>query len=215
MRDFTSTQIILALVWAARWTVLLSLAAFIGGGLAGLAFTLMRISPLKFVKVLGRLYIEVVQGIPLLIQFLLVFFGLRVLGLQISPWMAATIALTTFTSAFLADIWRGSIQAIPKEQWDASSALSLTYFQQLGLIILPQAIRTSIPSTVGFLVQVIKGTSLASAIGFVELARSATNITNVTFDPFFVYLITAIIYFLLCFPISILSRRLEKKLSYD
>ncbi|MEM7769455.1 MAG: amino acid ABC transporter permease [Cyanobacteria bacterium P01_E01_bin.6] len=215
MRDFTSAEIIFALMWAARWTVLLSIVAFACGGAAGVMVTLIRISPVKPVRFLGRVYVEVIQGIPLLIQFLLVFFGLRVLGIRLSPWMAATLALTTFTSAFLADIWRGSIQAIPKEQWDASSALSFNYFQQLGLIILPQAIRTSIPPTVGFLVQVIKGTSLASAIGFVELARSASNITNVTFDPFFVYLSTAMIYFFICFPISILSRRLEKKLTYE
>jgi polar amino acid transport system permease protein len=215
MRDFTATQIILALLWAARWTVLLSLVAFIFGGITGLVLTFIRISPLKPIRVLGRVYVEVIQGIPLLIQFLLVFFGMRILGLQVSLWIAAAVALTTFTSAFLADIWRGSIQAIPKEQWDASTALSFNYFQKLGLIILPQAIRTSIPPTVGFLVQVIKGTSLASAIGFVELAQSATNISNVTFDPFFVYLVAAAIYFLLCFPISLLSRRLEKRMMYS
>ena len=215
MRDFTYAEIIVALMWAARWTVLLSMVAFICGGITGFVLTLMRISPLRLMQALGRIYIEIVQGIPLLIQFLLAFFGLSVIGIEISPWAAATLALTTFTSAFLADIWRGSIQAIPIEQWEASSALSFGYFQKLWLIILPQAVRTSIPPTVGFLVQVIKGTSLASAIGFVELARSATNITNVTFEPFFVYLATAVIYFFICFPISSLSRRLEKKLAYD
>ncbi|NER79475.1 MAG: amino acid ABC transporter permease [Leptolyngbya sp. SIO1D8] len=215
MRDFTYPEIIFALIWATRWTILLSGMAFVCGGTAGLMMTLIRISPLRPIQLIGAAYIEVIQGIPLLIQFLLAFFGLSVIGIEISPWAAATLALTTFTSAFLADIWRGSIRAIPKGQWEASSALSLNYFQQLGLIILPQAVRTSIPPTVGFLVQVIKGTSLASAIGFIELARSATNITNVTFDPFFVYLSTAIIYFLICFPVSILSRRLEKRLAYD
>ncbi|MBE7384464.1 MAG: amino acid ABC transporter permease [Leptolyngbya sp. SIO1E4] len=215
MRDFTYAEIIFALLWATRWTILLSAIAFICGGATGILMTLMRISPLRPIQFVGLVYIEIIQGIPLLIQFLLAFFGLSVIGIEISSWAAATLALTTFTSAFLADIWRGSIQAIPKGQWEASSALSLNYFQQLGLVILPQAVRTSVPPTVGFLVQVIKGTSLASAIGFIELARSATNITNVTFEPFLVYLSTAIIYFLICFPISILSRRLEKRLAYD
>ncbi|MGD1906503.1 MAG: amino acid ABC transporter permease [Leptolyngbyaceae cyanobacterium] len=214
MRDFSHLQILTALLWATRWTLLLSTVAFVCGGIAGALLLLLRISPIKPLKYLSWLYSEIIQGTPLLIQFLLAFFGLSILGIEISPWSAATLALTTFTSAFLGDIWRGSVEAIPKEQWEASKALSLNYFQQLGLVILPQALRLSIAPTVGFLAQVIKGTSLASAIGFVELARSATNITNVTFDPFFVYAATAVIYFCICFPISVLSRKLEKTLAH-
>lgn len=175
---------------------------------------LMRISPLRPLRYISWAYLEIVQGTPLLIQFLLAFFGISILGIEISPWMSATLALTTFTSAFLGDIWRGSVDSIPAGQWEASRALSMTYPQLLGLVILPQAVRRSIAPTVGFLVQVVKGTSLASAIGFVELARSATNITNVTFEPFFVYLVTAVVYFGICFPISVFSRKLEKSLAY-
>ena len=214
MRDFTHLEILFALLWATRWTLLLSAIAFTCGGLVGFLLLLMRISPFQPVKYFSWLYSEIIQGTPLLIQFLLAFFGLSILGIEISPWTSAVIALTTFTSAFLGDIWRGSVEAIPKGQWEAAKALSLPYFQQLGLVILPQALRFAIAPTVGFLAQVIKGTSLASAIGFVELARSATNITNVTFEPFFVYLVTAIIYFGLCFPISVLSRKLEKSLAH-
>ncbi|MEM9903604.1 MAG: amino acid ABC transporter permease [Cyanobacteria bacterium P01_D01_bin.44] len=214
MRDFSYLEILFALLWAARWTLLLSAVAFICGGMAGFLLLLMRISPFKPIKYLSWGYSEIVQGTPLLIQFLLAFFGLSILGIEISPWTSATIALTTFTSAFLGDIWRGAVEAIPQGQWEASKALSLNYFQRLGLVILPQAVRLSIGPTVGFLAQVIKGTSLASAIGFVELARSATNITNVTFQPFWVYLITALIYFGICFPISAFSRKLEARFSF-
>ena len=214
MRDFSYLDIVFALVWAARWTLLLSVIAFICGGVAGFGLMLMRISPFRPLKYLSWAYLEIVQGTPLLIQFLLAFFGISILGIDISPWMAATLALTTFTSAFLGDIWRGAVESIPTGQWEASKALSMNYFQQLGLVILPQAVRRSIAPTVGFLAQVIKGTSLASAIGFVELLRSATNITNVTFDPFFVYLVTAVVYFAICFPISVASRKLEKSLAY-
>ena len=214
MRDFSYLDIVFALLWATRWTLLLSTVAFLCGGAAGFVLMLMRISPFPPVKYLSWLYSEVVQGTPLLLQFLLAFFGLSILGIEISPWASATLALTMFTSAFLGDIWRGAVEAIPKGQWEASKALSLNYFQQLGLVIVPQALRLAIAPTVGFLAQVIKGTSLASAIGFVELARSATNLTNVTFEPFFIYLITAIIYFGLCFPISVFSRKLEKSLAY-
>ncbi|MEO0755458.1 MAG: amino acid ABC transporter permease [Cyanobacteria bacterium J06648_16] len=214
MRDFSHLDILLALLWAARWTLLLSAVAFVSGGIAGGIVMLMRISPFRPVRYLSQVYTEIIQGTPLLIQFLIAFFGLSILGLDISPWLSATLALTTFTSAFLSDIWRGAVQSIPQGQWQAARSLSLNYFQQLGLVILPQALRRSVAPTVGFLAQVIKGTSLASAIGFVELARSATNITNVTFEPFFVYLVTAVIYFAICFPISLLSRKLEKSLAY-
>ena len=214
MRDFSHLDILLALLWAGRWTLLLSAVAFVSGGIAGGIVMLMRISPFRPVRYLSQVYTEIIQGTPLLIQFLIAFFGLSILGLDISPWLSATLALTTFTSAFLSDIWRGAVQSIPQGQWQAARSLSLNYFQQLGLVILPQALRRSVAPTVGFLAQVIKGTALASAIGFVELARSATNITNVTFEPFFVYLVTAVIYFAICFPISLLSRKLEKSLAY-
>ncbi|MEM9817034.1 MAG: amino acid ABC transporter permease [Cyanobacteria bacterium P01_D01_bin.6] len=213
MRDFSHLEVLYTLLWATRWTLLLSAVAFVCGGIAGGLLLLMRISKFKPIKYLSWLYTEIVQGTPLLIQFLLAFFGLSILGIELSPWTSATIALTTFTSAFLGDIWRGAVEAIPRGQWEASKSLSLNYFQQLGLVILPQALRLAIAPTVGFLAQVIKGTSLASAIGFVELARSATNITNVTFQPFFVYFLTAVIYFGICFPISAWSRKLEKVLA--
>lgn len=214
MRDFSTLDIVFALLWATRWTLLLSTVAFVCGGLAGFCVLLMRISPFKPVKSVGWAYSEIIQGTPLLIQFLLTFFGLSILGIELSPWGAAALALTTFTSAFLGDIWRGSVESLPIGQWEAAKSLSLNYFQQLRLIVLPQALRLSIAPTVGFVVQVIKGTSLASAIGFVELARSATNLSNVTFDPFLIYLITALIYFGICFPISVFSRKLEKKLTH-
>ncbi|RZM79384.1 amino acid ABC transporter permease [Leptolyngbya iicbica] len=214
MRDFSYIDIIMALIWAARWTLLLSVVAFVCGGIAGFLLMLLRISPLTPLRYVSRGVAEIIQGTPLLIQFLLAFFGLSILGIELSPWTSATLALTAFTSAFLSDIWRGAVESIPVGQWEAARAMSFNYFQQLGLVILPQAVRLSIAPTVGFLAQVIKGTSLASAIGFVELARSATNITNVTFEPFFVYLVTAVIYFAICFPISVFSRRLEKSLAY-
>lgn len=214
MRDFSQYEILIALLRATRWTLALSAVAFICGGITGILLMLLRISPYQLLRAISRTYSEFVQGTPLLIQFLLAFFGSSIFGLDLSPWTAATVALTTFSSAFLGDIWRGTVEAIPQGQWDGAKALSLNYFQQLQLVILPQALRIAIPPTVGFMVQVIKGTSLASAIGFVELARSATNIANVTFEPFFVYALAAAIYFAICFPISVASRKLEATLAH-
>lgn len=137
-----------------------------------------------------------------------------VFGVNLSPLQAATLALTAFTSSFLADIWRGSIDAIPKGQWEAAEAIGFGYFKKLRLIVLPQALKLSIAPTVGFAVQVIKGTSLASIIGFTELSRAAAQINNVTLQSLLVFSLTGLIYFCLCYPLSIWSQRLEQKLTY-
>lgn len=216
MQDFTFANILANLLIATRWTIALSAIAFTGGGIVGFIVMLMRISPNPIIRAVSLIYVEIFEATPLLMQLFLVFFGISVLfGLNLSAWTAATIALTTYSSAFLADIWRGSVEAVPRGQWEASRALGLPYIKQLKRIILPQAIRMSIPPTVGFAVQVVKGTSLASVIGFIELTRSASSISNVTFKPFLVYSMAALIYFCLCFPLSLWSKHLEKKFSYE
>jgi polar amino acid transport system permease protein len=213
--QFTIDVIVRNLLLATRWTILLSLIAFVGGGIVGFLIMLLRISPNKLLKFISSIYVGFFQGTPLLLQLFLTFFGISVLfNLNLSPWVAAAIALTTYTSAFLGDIWRGSVEAIPRGQWEASTALGLPYFKQLRKIILPQAVQLSIPPTVGFAVQVIKGTSLASVIGFVELTRAAGAISNVTFKPFLVFSIAALFYFCLCFPLSLWSKHLEKRFAY-
>ena len=189
------------------------LIAFVGGGLFGLIIAILRVVPVRLLNYLGMAYIQFIQGTPLLMQLFLAFFGLAILGLDVSAWLAAAIALIGFTSAFLGEIWRGCIQAIPKPQWEASASLGLGIFQQMWYVIFPQAFKISIPPTVGFLVQVIKGTSLASVIGFIELSRAATAINNVTFRPFLVFSLVGLIYFSLCYPLSVLSQRMERRLN--
>lgn len=215
MQDFSLADILANLLIATQWTIALSAIAFVGGGIVGFLLMLMRISPNRIFRGLSIIYIEFFEATPLLMQLFLVFFGISVLfGLNLSTWAAASIALTTYTSAYLADIWRGSVEAVPQGQWEGARALGLSYFKQLRKVILPQAVRMSIPPTVGFAVQVIKGTSLASVIGFIELTRSASSISNVTFQPFLVYSLAAVIYFCLCFPLSWWSRKLERSFAY-
>ena len=215
MNGFTVPQIFINLVVAAKWTIILSLIAFVVGGIVGFLLMLMRISPNKWIKGLSLIYIEFFQGTPLLLQLFLAFFGMSVVfGINLSPLAAATIALTAFTSSFLADIWRGSIEAVPAGLWEAASALGFGYSKQLELIVLPQALKMSIAPTVGFLVQVIKGTSLASVIGFSEVSRVASEINNVTLNSLLVFSIAGLIYFILCYPLSLWSQRLEKQLNY-
>lgn len=212
MNDFTTWDIVRNLLLAARWTVVLSLVAFAGGSLVGLVLTVMRASNVRVLAWFTRIYIELFQGTPLLMQLFLAFFGLSLLGINVSAWTAASMALILFTSAFLGEIWRGCVEAIPQSQWEAAQSLGLSFGESLRYIILPQALRIAIPPTVGFSVQVVKGTALASIIGFVELTKAATMLNNATFKPFLVFSFVGLIYFLLCYPLSLFSRRLERKL---
>jgi polar amino acid transport system permease protein len=211
IRDFSINDILL-LLRAAQWTVVLSLIAFLGGAAVGLVIALARTAPLALLRRIATGYIELFQGTPLLMQLFVVFFGVNIIGYQISAWTAVALGLTLYGSAFLGEIWRGCIETVPKGQWEASRALGLRYPQQIVLIVLPQAVRIAIPPTVGFLVQLIKSTSLASILGFTELTRAGQLVNNATYRPLIVFAIVSAIYFALCWPLSVASRRLEKRL---
>lgn len=213
MSDFSFWVILSNLLLATRWTILLSLVAFVCGGIVGLALLFARVSKIGWLEAATRYYIEFFQGTPLLMQLFLFFFGVALLGVEVSPWLAASLALTFWTSAFLAEIWRGCVESLPKGQWEAGETLALSYVEQMRHIILPQALRIAIPPTVGFSVQVIKGTALASIIGFVDLTKAGTMLNNATFRPFLVYSLVALIYFALCFPLSWYAHRLERQLN--
>ena len=141
----------------------------------------------------------------------LAYFGLPALGLDVAPLAAAAMALSIYVSAYLGEIWRGCIESVPRTQAEAAECLALRWHQRVWHVILPQAIKIATPPTVGFMVQIVKNTSLASAIGFVELARAGQIINNSTFEPFVIFVIVAALYFVLCYPLSVLSRRLERK----
>jgi len=201
------------LVEAAQWTVALSLMAFIGGGIVGLIVALSRTAENAVARTFSMWFIQVFRGTPLLLQLFLVFFGAPVLGLDINPWLAAAVALTLNSGAFLGEIWRGCIEAIPRGQWEAAEALGLSYWNKMRDVVLPQALKIAVPPTVGYLVQIVKGTSLAAIIGFTELTRAGQIINNATFQPMVVFSIVAAIYFVLCWPLSLLAAYMERRLA--
>jgi polar amino acid transport system permease protein len=211
--DFTLWDIARNLLLAARWTLLLSAIAFAGGGFFGLVLLMIRIGRYQWARTAVKLYVELFQSTPLLMQLFLVYFGLPKLGIEVSAWLAAAVCLTLYSSAFLTDIWRGCVEAIPRGQWDGSASLGLHYLSQLRLVILPQATRMAIPPTVGFLVQLVKSTALASIVGYHELTKTAQILTNATFQPFVIYGMVALIYFAICYPLTWWSRRLEWRLA--
>ncbi|HEX7386799.1 MAG TPA: amino acid ABC transporter permease [Castellaniella sp.] len=212
MRSFSVIDI-WSLLLAVRWTVALAVIALAGGALGGLALALARTSQSRRLQAVSRGFIILFQGTPLLMQLFLIFFGFPVLGIDVNPWLAAGVALIFNTSAFLGDIWRGCIQAVPKGQTEAAYALNLGSFDRMRYVILPQAFKIAIPPTVGFMVQIIKGTSLTAIIGFAELTRTAQIINNATFAPLPVFSLVALLYFCLCWPLSKWSRQLERRLS--
>ena len=211
LHDFGPRDL-LFILRAAQWTVILSLIAFAGGGVLGLLVALGRISANRATRRLAVGVVRLNQGTPLLIQIFIVFFGAAAMGWQISAMLAASICLVVNTGAFLGEIWAGCILAIPRGQWHAAAALGLRPYARMATVILPQAARISIPPTVGFLVHVIKGTSLAALIGFVELSRAGQIINNTTYDPLLVFGTIGLVYFALCWPLSLASRRLERRL---
>jgi polar amino acid transport system permease protein len=201
------------LVFAARWTIILAIIAFVGGGIGGLIVALLRTADSPVARNSMVIFIRVFQGTPLLMQLFLAYFGMAIFGYNVNPLIAAMIALTAHASAYLGEIWRGCIQAVPRGQTEAATALGLHYFARMRYVVLPQAARIAVPPTVGFLVQLLKETSLTSIIGFVELTRQGQIITSVTFRPFLVYGLVAGIYFIMCWPLSLVARRMERGLA--
>ncbi len=213
MISLSLADIIPFLLLAARWTLLLSAIAFIGGTAGAMLLLLLRYARPILGGRLVHLYVEVLQGTPLLLQLFLVFFGLPLLGIDVSPLLAAGVALTLYATAFLAEIWRGCVDAIPRGQWDASASLGMGFLAQMRYVILPQALSIAVPPTVGFLVQLVKSTALASIVGFNELTRAGQIVANATFQPFPIYGIVALTYFAMCYPLTLAANALEGRLS--
>ncbi len=207
----TFNQIVF-LLQGTLWTIALALIGFVGGGVIGMGIALMRVSRSVVVRWMAAVYVQIVQGIPLPVLMFLSYFGLAITGVQVPAVVAAGVSMTIFAAAFLGEIWRGSIQAVPRTQWEAADSLGLTRFQMMVDVILPQAVRLSIPPTVGFMVQIVKNTSYAVVIGFTELTQSGKIVNNVIFQPFVVFTIVGAIYFCLCSPLAHASRRLDLRL---
>lgn len=195
---------------SAGWTLLLTAVAFCVGGLLGGALAILRLSPNRLLRGFASGWILVIQSIPVLMVLFMSYYGLSLIGIELPAFFAASLSLSIYVSAYLAEIWRGSIESVPFQQWEASESLALTRAQQYRHVILPQAIRIALPPTVGFLVQLVKNTSIVSVVGFVELSRAGALVNQATFLPFQVFSVVALIYFLICFPLSRLSRHLEK-----
>ena len=204
------------LLHATQFTIYLSLIAFLGGGLIGAVIAFLRIVPSKVARWGAISYIWLFQSTPLLMLLFILGLGVpRLLEVDVNPWVAAIVALTIYASAYFADVWRGALESVPDGQWEGAGALGLGFLATLRLVILPQAYRVSLAPTVGLMVQIVKGTSLAYIIGFHDLMAIGKRWANAPVEgtePYIIFPIMAVIYFCLCFPLSLWSRRLERRL---
>jgi len=201
------------LLYGAMWTLVLTACAFVLGGAAGFVVMLGRTARARWVRLATLAYVEVIQGTPLLVLLFIAYFGLGIFGVEVPPLVAAALSLMINASAFLGEIWKGCVDAVPRTQAEAAECLALTRWQSFVDVILPQAARIATPPTVGFMVQMLKNTSLASVVGFVELTRAAQVINNSTIQPFLVFGIAGAMYFILCYPLTAWSRSLERTLN--
>lgn len=179
----------------------------IAGGLIGLLLT----SGIKPVKMFFVLYVYIFRGLPLLLLLFMVYYGLPYLGVNISTEMTVVTVFTFYGGAYIGEIVRGSIEAIPTGQWEAANSLGMTYFSVIRRVIIPQALKIALPPLVGFYIGMIKDTSIASVIGCVDVLRSGRRVINVISQPFTVYLMVAMLFFLICYPLSKLVDRLERR----
>jgi polar amino acid transport system substrate-binding protein len=177
------------------------------GAIAGL----LRLRGRGLIYSVATAFVELFRDTPLIMQMFFIFFGLPALGIRLNPLLAATLAMTLFAAANAAEIVRGAIQSIPRGQLEAARSLGLSYLAGMLLVILPQAVRRMIPPMMGLFTTVIKDTSLAAIINVFELTTSARQIIERTLASLEIWLVVAALYFLVCYPVSVLSQRLERR----
>ncbi len=185
--------------------------AMLCGCPGGLVIAALLRSKIALLRNLAEAFVYLVQGVPIVIVLFMSYYGLPRLGITLPPFLAMGVAFTLFTGAFLGEIWRSAIDSVAKGQWEAAHALGLGQMTTMLSIIGPQALRLATPPSIGFLVQLVKGTSVVSIIGITELTRAAQIVSNATFKPLPVFLVAAGFYFAINFPMTMMSRRLERR----
>jgi len=193
-------------------TIPLALASFVLGLLIALGIALMRLSRIKLVSGIARVYISIIRGTPLLVQLFVIFYGLPSLGIKIDPWPSAIIAFALNVGGYAAEVIRAAILSVPKGQWEAGHTIGMSRAQTLRRIILPQAARVSVPPLSNTFISLVKDTSLASLILVTELFKQAQKIAAFTSEFMLLYMEAAVIYWVICLMLSSGQNVIEKRL---
>jgi polar amino acid transport system permease protein len=198
----------------AAMTVELSLASAVLAAAIGLALALLQVFGGIALRAVAELYIYVVRGVPLLVLLFAMYYVLPYSGLDLKPLPGGILVIALYFAAFMSEVFRGAILAVPRAQWDAGRGLGMRGRLLLTLVVLPQAVRLAAPPFVNTCVMLIKGTSLVSIIGLWELTLSGREIVERTLAAFQVFGGVALIYFAMCYALSLYARRLEQRLAY-
>nr|WP_117156067.1 amino acid ABC transporter permease [Paraliobacillus quinghaiensis] len=197
---------------AIKYTIPLTLISFTLGLVLALLTAIMRLSKSPILRVPAVIYVSAIRGTPLLVQLFIIFYGLPSLNITIDPFPSAIIAFSLNVGAYASEIIRASILSISKGQWEAGYTIGMTQNTVLKRIIIPQAARVSVPPLSNTFISLVKDTSLASLILVTELFRRAQEIAAVTYDFMLIYIEAAVLYWIICFLLSLVQQALEKHL---
>ena len=197
---------------ALLYSLTLAIVSFFIGLILAILTALARISGIKPLVAIARVYVSIIRGTPLLVQLFIIFYGLPSIGVMIDPIPSAIIGFSLSVGAYSSEVVRAAILSIPKGQWEASYSIGMTYRQALQRVILPQAARVSVPPLSNSFISLVKDTSLAAAILVPEMFRKAQEIVASTYEPLLLYIEAALIYWVICFVLSIIQDRLENRL---
>ncbi|MGG2016562.1 amino acid ABC transporter permease [Bacillus sp. S10(2024)] len=209
--DITKASFMPMLKGALFNTIPLTLITFIIGLALATVTALCRISGNRVLEWIARIYVSIIRGTPLLVQLFIIFYGLPTIGITINSFPAAIIGFSLNVGAYASEIIRASILSIPKGQWEAAYTVGMSYPQALRRVILPQATRVSIPPLSNTFISLIKDTSLASLILVTEMFRKAQEIAATNYEFLIVYTEAGLIYWVICFLLSIVQQMLEKR----
>jgi L-cystine transport system permease protein len=210
--DIAFTSLRPLLEGALYYTLPLTFISFFFGIILAVLTALARISSSKPLQIIARIYVSAIRGTPLLVQLFILFFGLPTVGIVIDPFPAAVFGFSLNVGAYASEVIRAAIQSIPKGQWEAAHTIGMNYTQTLRRIILPQATRVSIPPLSNTFISLVKDTSLASLILVTEMFRRAQEIASANYEFLLLYTEAAIIYWLICFILSLIQDRIEHRL---
>ena len=195
------------------FTIPLTLISFAIGLLLATLTALVRISPWTIPKLIARFYVWVIRGTPLLVQLFIIFYGLPAIGIILEPLTAAIIGFSLSVGAYSSEILRAAILSIHKGQWEAAFSVGMTRGQALRRVILPQATRVSVPPLATTFISLVKDTSLAASITYMEMFRTAQQVVATTYEPLLLYCEVAVIYLLFCSVLSAFQNYMEKRLA--
>jgi polar amino acid transport system permease protein len=204
------------LVWRGLSVTIAASALVIGAGTLGGMFggLVLLYGPLPL-RLLMRIYVDTIRGIPLLVLIFSVFYGLPALGLPITGFVSAVLALAIFGTAHVSEVVRGAVDSIPDGQTEAAKSIGLTFYKRLRYVIFPQALARAIPPWTNTAVELVKASSLLALVSIVDLLYSTEQIAARTRQPLLFYGVAALLYFSINYSLSRVGARIEKKFTFS